>query len=676
MSTQERHLAAIMFTDIVGYTAFMEQDEKRALDLLKKNLSIHHSVINEFKGRLIKELGDGILASFSTVSDALNAAIKIQHQCNATNEFKLRISIHQGEVLFENGDIFGDAVNVASRIQTLGAPGSILFSKKVRDEIKNKTEFQTSSIGSFEFKNIHEPIEVFALANEGFPVPRRDSIQGKLKKNFSGRNVVIAFSIVLTAMMAFYFFYKPKNEIAEADRSVAVLAFTDLSVNKDQEWFSDGLTDLILNSLTNLHELKVTARTSSFYFKGKDVTLQEIAQKLGVAYVVEGSVQRIDNQLRITAQLIRAKDGFHIWSHKYDRTSEDLFNVQTDIAENIAMVLLRELTPEKQAILVTSRPTNIEAYEYYLKGYKAHQEKFQYTALINHFEEAEVNLLKAISLDPSYAEAYGELADLYDSRGNDPKDRTKFWNLRDSVMQIGYRLNPNSITALIVYAFSLRKRDQPNLDSSFNCIKKAYQLAPNSVQVIRSISGFYRDIGLIEKGKIFTQKNLVIDPLHIVSLNDLADEQMALGTYDDARKTLEKVLELDSENLKTHFSLCLMSLYKSDIKNAVYHLEIIKGIKGIGPDHYRVIFLQALLFAKEGKRAEALKLNRGLPVLAFLGMKKEFLARLDSINTIDPTNLIKNPIYDFVRDESKFKIILDREKKEYEVKLAKYGKLD
>ena len=179
---QSRQLAAIMFTDIVGYTAFMEQDEKRALDLLKTNLSIHHSVINELNGRLIKELGDGILASFSTVSDALNAAIKIQHLCNATNEFKLRISIHQGEVLFENGDIFGDAVNVASRIQSLGVPGSILFSKKVTDELKNKTEFQTISIGSFEFKNIHEPIEVFALTNEGFPVPRRSKMEGKSTK--------------------------------------------------------------------------------------------------------------------------------------------------------------------------------------------------------------------------------------------------------------------------------------------------------------------------------------------------------------------------------------------------------------------------------------------------------------------------------------------------------------
>lgn len=211
---QSRQLAAIMFTDIVGYTALMQQDEKKAFEILKKNLTIHQSVINEFHGRLIKELGDGILASFSNVSDALNAAIKIQKQCNAASEFKLSIGIHQGEVVFENADIFGDAVNIASRIQSLGIAGSILISKKIADEIKNKSEFTTSSLGSFEFKNVNESIEVFALTNPGLTIPRKSQLQGKLKRGKQKRNLVVAVSIIfllISISWAYYNFFSAER---------------------------------------------------------------------------------------------------------------------------------------------------------------------------------------------------------------------------------------------------------------------------------------------------------------------------------------------------------------------------------------------------------------------------------------------------------------------------------
>lgn len=204
---QSRQLAAIMFTDIVGYTALMQQDEKKAFEILKKNLAIHQSVINEFRGRLIKEMGDGMLASFSTVSDSLNAGIKIQNQCNDTKEYMLSIGIHQGEVVFQNGDVFGDAVNVASRIQSLGVSGSILISKKIAEEIKNKSEFSTLSLGSFEFKNVNEPVEVFALTNQGLAIPKRNQLQGKLKKGKQKRNLVIAVAIIFFLIISSLVYY-------------------------------------------------------------------------------------------------------------------------------------------------------------------------------------------------------------------------------------------------------------------------------------------------------------------------------------------------------------------------------------------------------------------------------------------------------------------------------------
>src|SRR5204862_1627071 len=180
--TQTRQLAVIMFTDIVGYTALMGNDEKKAFELLNKNRQIQKPIIEQHNGRWIKELGDGVMASFNTASDAVNAAMKIQEACNAAKNFQLKIGMHLGEVVFENDDVYGDGVNIASRIETLGVGSSVLISKSIRDQVKNNIEFQISSLGSFEFKNVGEPVEIFAIANPGFVVPKRESMQGKLKK--------------------------------------------------------------------------------------------------------------------------------------------------------------------------------------------------------------------------------------------------------------------------------------------------------------------------------------------------------------------------------------------------------------------------------------------------------------------------------------------------------------
>ena len=205
---QSRQLAAIMFTDIVGYTALMGNDEQRAFTILNKNRVLQRPVIEQFNGRWIKELGDGVLSSFNTVSDAVNAAIKIQEDCNAAKDFQLRIGIHQGEVVFENDDVFGDAVNIASRIQSLGIPGSVLLSKSIRDQVKNKSEFQFTFLGSFEFKNVEEPIEVFALSNSGFIVPRQEEMQGKLKILSNKKNKLMIPAIVMFLILAAVFIFK------------------------------------------------------------------------------------------------------------------------------------------------------------------------------------------------------------------------------------------------------------------------------------------------------------------------------------------------------------------------------------------------------------------------------------------------------------------------------------
>jgi TolB-like protein len=497
----------------------------------------------------------------------------------------------------------------------------------------------------------------------------------KLDTKFK-RKYILGAILILTLFVSGYLFF-PKFRIAaqnseEVDKSVAVLAFVDLSPNKDQEWFSDGLTEEILNSLANLNELKVTARTSSFYFKDKDVSLPEIGEKLGVAHVVEGSVRRIDDRLRITAQLIRVSDGFHIWSQTYDRTSDDLFKVQTDIAENIARQLIKELTPAKQLQLVTSKPANLEAYEYYLKGSKSWN-KYYSSRLDNYLLEAERYYLKSLSSDPSYAETYGGLAVTYLSKDSSHIDRDKYWNLSDSLIRIGLKLNPRSPFVLRAYSYVLRRMDPPKLDSSFYLLKKAYQI--DSYPGI--LAGFYRSVGLNEIALRFYQQAVEIDPLDINNLNGLARAQMNLGLFEEAKKNYEKILEWDNE-ARANSMLGILAVLKGDIVQARRHLEVARGIN---PDFGLVINLEALIIAHEGQKAKALGLSNDSRVLSLLGMKKEFLAKVDSIsrrptNTLDPVGLQKDPQYDFVRDEPEFKVILERVRRNYEEKLAKYGKLD
>ncbi|MDH4091902.1 MAG: adenylate/guanylate cyclase domain-containing protein, partial [Cyclobacteriaceae bacterium] len=200
---QSRQLAAIMFTDIVGYTALMGSDDKKAFALLTKNRQLQKPIVESFGGRWIKEMGDGVIASFNTASEALAAAKKIQEACHADADFQLRIGIHLGEVVFENDDVFGDGVNIASRIESLGIAGSVLISKAIRDQVKNNSDFQLDSLGNFDFKNVAEPMEVFALANPGFAVPRREEMQGKLKQPQKKSNalkwiILAAFIIVVS----------------------------------------------------------------------------------------------------------------------------------------------------------------------------------------------------------------------------------------------------------------------------------------------------------------------------------------------------------------------------------------------------------------------------------------------------------------------------------------------
>lgn len=331
-----RRLAAIMFTDIVGYTALMQQDEARAAQIRQRHRQVFDEYHQRHKGDILQYFGDGTLSVFQSGVEAVECALAIQLALQEGEPVPLRIGLHLGDIVFDGTEIYGDGVNVASRIESMGVGGAILLSGQLNQELRNQPHLKTQSLGRFEFKNVTQPLEVFAVNNPGIVVPERSELKGKQKRS---------------------------------EKSIAVLPFINMSSSKDNEYFSDGMTEEVINALTKIKGLKVTSRTSSFFFKNKDIPLRQIGQELNVSTILEGSIRLAGNRMRITAQLIDVADDYHFWSESFDRSVEDIFAVQDEISLLIADKLREQLGHlEIEEHLVEAPDIPVEVYKRYLKA--------------------------------------------------------------------------------------------------------------------------------------------------------------------------------------------------------------------------------------------------------------------------------------------------------------------
>ncbi|GEO17842.1 adenylate/guanylate cyclase domain-containing protein [Microvirga aerophila] len=372
-----RRLAAILAADVVGYSRLMEQDETGTMATLKARWSkIVRPLIAEHHGRLVKLIGDGVLVEFGSAVDAVQCAITLQEQMAQANEglpeayrILLRIGINLGDVIVEEGDLFGDGVNVAARLESLAEPGGICLSGSVYDQVKRKLPADFAALGPQVLKNIAEPVHVYRirLVNSAKP--------GKASR--------VDEPLALPA--------KP---------SIAVLPFTNMGQDAEQEAFVDGLTEDLITDLSRHPELFVIARHSTFAYKGKAADVRQIARDLGVRYLLEGSARRVARRVRINAQLIDAANGDHLWAERFDRDLEDIFRVQDEVIGQIVEALLGWLAAPPPR----TRPTDLRAYDLCVRA----------RALVGRSPEAEreatLLLQQAIALDPGYAEAYRWLA--------------------------------------------------------------------------------------------------------------------------------------------------------------------------------------------------------------------------------------------------------------------------
>src|SRR5687768_16545757 len=375
-----RQLAAILFADMTGYTALMQENEHLARSKRRRLKEVLESTIGRYHGKILQYYGDGSLSIFNSAIDSVGCAIDIQQQLQQEPKVALRMGIHTGDIIIEEDAIYGDGVNLASRIESLAVPGGIFISEKVHDEIKNQSAFSSREMGYFELKNVKLPVRVFAITNNGIAVPGRDELRGKTK---------------------------------QTNNRLAVLPFVNMSADQENEYFSDGITEELLNALTRVDGLQITSRTSVFAFKGKHADVRDIGIQLNVDKILEGSVRKSGNRVRITAQLINAADGYHIWSETYDRNLTDIFEVQDEISGIIANKLRENLLPAQQEEkLVKTQVKNIDAYTSYLKGLH-HWNKMTPADCRKAIDCYE----KCITIEPGYAQAYAMCAAAYSYLG-------------------------------------------------------------------------------------------------------------------------------------------------------------------------------------------------------------------------------------------------------------------
>jgi len=460
-------------------------------------------------------------------------------------------------------------------------------------------------------------------------------------------SLLLMFLIALSGQFIYNKYLDSNVASSNIEKSIAVLAFEDQSPNGDHEWFGEGLSEEIMNILAQVEELKVAGKTSSFYFKENEATIQEIGEKLDVATVLEGSVSKIGDRVRITARLIEVESGFNLWSETYERDFSDVFDIYEEVAMYIIQELSSTINPEELTIKVP-KPVNLQAYEYYLKGVYAHLQEYFGTSDVKYFKKSEFLLKAAISLDSTYANAYGALADLYDTYGN--RD-TIYFSKRDSIVKIGYRLDPNSPDVLIAKAWSLLKSDNPKPDSSLLLFLKAYEMSNHDLFAKQYVAEFLMQQGLYYHAIPIYQQVAESDPYWIRPYLLLGVSYVNTNQHAKARDILIKTAEINPGNRAAANMADAMDRNLEALKTQVRRFDKPKFPDMSGPYEGNV---QAIL-ALEGKYNELLDFLKSMP-----DQQVEYL-------------FLQTWIYDGLRTNPEFMAIEAKAKIVYEERIAKYA---
>jgi len=633
-----RQLAAIMFADIVGYTALMEKDESLAMSSRERLKNKLEEVVNDHGGRLLEFHGDGALCSFTSTLASVKAATALQLEMQRPPLVPLRIGIHTGDVLVDDNSVYGDGVNIASRMESFAVPGSIFISSKAYDDVKNQKEVSAISMGRYLLKNVKGQMEIFAISNPGLVIPNAEILEGKGE--------------------------------AVRQKNILVLPFVNMSNDPEQEYFSDGLTEEIISNLSKLKDTKVISRTTSMKYKNTTKDTKTIGKETEADFILEGSVRKAANNLRITAQFIDACRDVHLWAQSFRGTLDDIFDIQEDVSAKIVEALRLQLSSEEKVTLHKRYTDNTEAYQLYLQGiffWKKRNEQ-GLTLAIKYFE-------RALEKDPDYALAWAGIADTLSLMGEYTNlSRRDLYQKQMDAIHKALAIDPQLAEAHISFAISLMLNDWDWAGAERE-FKLGLQLDPKNATGHHWYAELLLFIGKPQEAFKEIDIAVELDPVSQGILKDKGIFQYYLGLYDEALETALTTLEIDPGFVPVHRLISLAYTGKGMFEEAIN--ETIKWGSLTG-NKIKTDVALAYIYAVSGQEDEAKKIieNTGIEkmlssndyrgvalVYAALGERDEAFDWLEKSFQKHEESLCSmgiDPKFDSIRDDPRFNEILKK----------------
>jgi adenylate cyclase len=610
-SAEQRKLAAIMFTDMVGYSALSQRDDKLAQELLEEHRKLLREIFPRFHGTEIKTIGDAFLVEFNSALEAAQCAIEIQRalvkrntDVSAERRIEVKIGIHIGDVVHRGGDVYGDGVNIASRIEPLAGAGGICVSMDVERQIRNTVGTRLEKLAPTELKNISVPMELFRILlpweNQGL---RRTTKSSTPPPRALSWIWAAAAAILLLILASGWWWANPVRKSSRArveggapatpisqglagarpsipEKSIAVLPFENLSEEKANAYFADGIQDEILTRLSKIADLKVISRTSTQHYKSAPENLPEIARQLGVAHIVEGSVQKSGDAVRVNVQLIKAANDSHLWADTFDRKVTDVFSAETEIAKTVADQLRAKITGREEQV-IAAKPTDVpEAYDAYLRGLSFFLRGGNIPA---NALPAQTHLREAVRLDPKFAIAWALLCRV-DGGGYISGSMEKTQALREEARhaaETALSLQPQlgeAVYAKGYYYYSCLK----DYDTALRYFHQAQELLPNASQIPEALAYVARRRGEWDRSEAYFEQAERLDPRNASLLEQHALLYTPRRQFADADRYFAQALAIEPDNNVLTVDRAFIAQCEGDLDRARQFLAQVQ----IKPDNF------------------------------------------------------------------------------------------
>jgi TolB-like protein/class 3 adenylate cyclase len=586
----ERRLTTILAADVVGYSRLMGEDEVGTLAALKAHRKeLLEPKAGQYHGRTIKLMGDGALMEFASVVNAVAFSVEVQAAMRARNaevpedrRIVYRIGINIGDIIVEDEDIYGDGVNIAARLEGLAEPGEICVALNVYDQVKAKLDLGFEHLGAREVKNIAEPVTVYrVLVDDKAAALVTPVIQEATK--WAGRPWVVpaAVAVVLVAVVGGVFWWQPwapNVEPASLERmafplpdrpSIAVLPFTNMSDDPGQDYFADGITEDLITDLSKISGLFVIARNSTFAYKGKPVKVRQVAEDMGVRYVLEGSVRRADDEVRINAQLVDATTGGHLWADRYDGTLEDVFALQDEVTQKIVSALAVTLTPDEQQRLSQAAQANPEAYDLLLRGLERFRRFTRETNV-----EAREYFERAVATDPDFARAHADIAlthaeDAFHGWAESPERSSQL-----ALEKAQHALTLDNNSRVGHFALALTYLTMKRYDEALAENQRELDLDPNHAEGHAQRGLVLSYVGRPAEGLEAIRTALRLDPRHpFFYVWILGQAHFLLRQTEEAIAQFEKTIESNPDFVIGHMMLASAYAHAGRIDDAQWEAE-------------------------------------------------------------------------------------------------------